>query len=157
MPIRIEHGDCLDVIPRLVRDGIAVDAVVTDPPYHLTQNSRRGSPRTNDPATPFGRTRLADKGFMGRVWDGGDLAFRPETWATIADVMKPGAHLVAFGGTRTYHRMACAIEDAGLELRDSIFWLYGQGFPKSHDFACDHEETRRLGFRAVKPGFVGLL
>jgi hypothetical protein len=58
---------------------------------------------------------------------------RPETWAEVLRVMKPGAHLVAFGGTRTYHRMVCAIEDAGFEIRDQLAWLYGSGFPKSHD------------------------
>jgi DNA modification methylase len=61
------------------------------------------------------------------------VAFDPETWAAVFRVLKPGAHLVAMGGTRTYHRMACAIEDAGFEIRDTISWLYGSGFPKSHD------------------------
>ena len=67
---------------------------------------------------------------MGKQWDGGDVAFRPETWAEVYRVLKPGAHLLAFGGTRTYHRMACAIEDAGFEIRDCIQWLYGSGFPE---------------------------
>ena len=70
---------------------------------------------------------------MGKTWDGGDVAFRPETWAAVLRVAKPGAHLVAFGGTRTFHRLACAIEDAGFELRDTLMWLYGSGFPKSLD------------------------
>jgi site-specific DNA-methyltransferase (adenine-specific) len=73
------------------------------------------------------------RGFMGQTWDGGDLAFQPELWAEVLRVLKPGAHLVAFGGTRTYHRMACAIEDAGFEIRDQIGWTYGSGFPKSAD------------------------
>jgi DNA modification methylase len=73
------------------------------------------------------------KGFMGKQWDGGDIAFDPATWHAVYRVLKPGAHLVAMGGTRTYHRMACAIEDAGFEIRDTISWLYGSGFPKSHD------------------------
>jgi site-specific DNA-methyltransferase (adenine-specific) len=73
------------------------------------------------------------RGFMGKTWDGGDVAFQPETWAAIYRVLKPGAHLLAFGGTRTYHRLACAIEDAGFECRDMIAWMYGSGFPKSHD------------------------
>jgi len=73
------------------------------------------------------------RGFMGQIWDGGDLAFQPELWAEVFRVLKPGAHLVAFGGTRTYHRMACAIEDAGFEIRDQIGWTYGSGFPKSHN------------------------
>jgi site-specific DNA-methyltransferase (adenine-specific) len=70
---------------------------------------------------------------MGKTWDGGDIAQRPELWAEVLRVLKPGAHLVAFGGTRTSHRMACAIEDAGFEIRDTICWLYGSGFPKSHN------------------------
>jgi site-specific DNA-methyltransferase (adenine-specific) len=68
---------------------------------------------------------------MGKTWDGGDISFRPELWAQVYRVLKPGAHLLAFGGTRTYHRMACAIEDAGFEIRDCVQWLYGQGFNKN--------------------------
>lgn len=106
-----------------------VDSVVTDPPYHLTSASRGGSARVpgNGPA---GRHRNGDKGFMGKTWDGGDIAFRPETWAAIGRVLCPGGYLLAFGGTRTFHRIACAIEDAGFVLQDTLCWLYGQGFPK---------------------------
>lgn len=103
--VLLHSGNCLDVLAGLAPDSL--DACVTDPPYHL--------------------------GFMGKVWDGGDIAFRPETWAAVYRVLKPGAHLVAMGGTRTYHRLACAIEDAGFEIRDTVSWLYGSGFPKSHD------------------------
>jgi site-specific DNA-methyltransferase (adenine-specific) len=67
---------------------------------------------------------------MGQTWDGGDVAFQPETWAEVLRVLKPGGHLVAFSGTRTYHRMAVAIEDAGFEIRDMIAWHYGSGFPE---------------------------
>lgn len=125
---RVHHADCLEAM-RFLPDG-CVDAVVTDPPYALTAASRRGSPRVNDPETPFGRTRLgSDKGFMGKTWDG---ALPPvEVWVEALRVAKPGAHLLAFGGTRTFHRLACAIEDAGWEIRDCLSWLYGQGFPKS--------------------------
>jgi site-specific DNA-methyltransferase (adenine-specific) len=70
---------------------------------------------------------------MGQTWDGGDVAFRAETWAEVLRVLKPGGHLAAFGGTRTYHRLACAIEDAGFEIRDQLAWVYGSGFPKSLD------------------------
>ena len=70
---------------------------------------------------------------MGKQWDGGDIAQSVDLWRQVYRVLKPGAHLFAFGGTRTYHRMACAIEDAGFEIRDCIQWLYGSGFPKSHD------------------------
>jgi len=70
---------------------------------------------------------------MGQTWDGGNVAFRPETWAAIGEHLLPGAYLLAFGGTRTWHRLAVAIEDAGFEIRDTIAWIYGSGFPKSHD------------------------
>lgn len=70
-------------------------------------------------------------GFMAKKWDRSGIAFDPEAWKRVLRVLKPGAHLAAFGGSRTYHRMACAIEDAGLEVRDSLMWLYGTGFPKS--------------------------
>lgn len=73
---------------------------------------------------------------MAKVWDG-DVAMRVETWAEVYRVLKPGAQLVAFGGTRTFHRMMCAIEDAGFELRDTLAWLYGSGFPKSHNLDGD--------------------
>lgn len=70
------------------------------------------------------------KGFMGMKWDGSGVAFDPNTWRAVLDVLKPGGWLVAFSGSRTYHRMACAIEDAGFEIRDQIMWIYGSGFPK---------------------------
>lgn len=103
-------GDCVDVMRTL--DDETVDAVVTDPPYNLS--------------------------FMGRAWDqkGGPEEFERwcELWGREAlRVLKPGGHLVAFGGTRTYHRLASGIEDAGFELRDGLAWLYGQGYPKSLD------------------------
>ncbi|MBA2334826.1 MAG: site-specific DNA-methyltransferase, partial [Blastocatellia bacterium] len=84
-----------------------VDAVVTDPPYEL--------------------------GFMGKAWDKSGIAYTVELWQSVLRVLKPGGHLLAFGGSRTYHRMAVAIEDAGFEIRDQIQWIYGSGFPKSLD------------------------
>jgi site-specific DNA-methyltransferase (adenine-specific) len=125
---RIIEGDCRDVLAEL--DADSVDAIVTDPPYHLTQLSRGGSPRMNDPATPFGRHRLADRGFMGQTWDGGDIAQRVDLWEALLRVLKPGGYLLAFGGTRTAHRMMCAIEDAGFRIQDTIAWIHAQGFPK---------------------------
>lgn len=151
--IKLHIGDCLDVLAILPDN--SVDACVTDPPYHLTSSivNRFGgdnaapSPKSNlerddsnlqlpsnrgggGTTSPYQRVST---GFMGQKWDGGDIAFRPELWREVARVLKPGAHLLAFGGTRTYHRMACAIEDAGFEIRDCIQWLYGSGFPKSHN------------------------
>src|SRR5271166_5424977 len=101
--ILLYRGDCLDLLSQMPADSI--DSCVTDPPYGLE--------------------------FMGKAWDRGVPGV--EIWKPILRVLKPGGHLLAFGGTRTYHRMACAIEDAGFEVRDTIMWVYGSGFPKSHD------------------------
>jgi site-specific DNA-methyltransferase (adenine-specific) len=101
--VTLYHGDCIEVMRGMAE--ASVDAIVTDPPYGL--------------------------GFMGRAWDalppGYDFAVE------CLRVLKPGGHMLAFGGTRTWHRLACAIEDAGFEVRDSIAWMYGSGFPKSLD------------------------
>jgi site-specific DNA-methyltransferase (adenine-specific) len=111
----------------------SVDSIVTDPPYHLTTGKKGGSgPASVNLESPHGRARIGT-GFMGMKWDGGDIAFRPEVWIECLRVLKPGGYLLAFGGTRTYHRLVCAIEDAGFEIRDQIGWAYGSGFPKSLD------------------------
>lgn len=131
--VSVSQGDCLAVLA--VRDGPLFDACVTDPPYHLTSIVKRFGGKNAIPAKvgQTGAFARASAGFMGQQWDGGDVAFRPETWRAIYDQMKPGAYLVAFSGTRTYHRMAVAIDDAGFEVRDQLAWVYGSGFPKSHD------------------------
>jgi DNA modification methylase len=98
-------GSCLEISD--VTPENSIDAIVTDPPYEL--------------------------GFMGKKWDASGIAFNPDVWREMYRVLKPGGHLLAFGGTRTYHRMAVAIEDAGFEIRDSLHWIYGTGFPKSLD------------------------
>lgn len=132
----ILQGDCREVLATL--DAESVDACVTDPPYDLTAKKRggRGVASVN-PNSPAGRSLIGTGngrgGFMGLAWDATGVAFDPATWAAVLRVMKPGAHLLAFGGTRTYHRMACAIEDTGFEIRDQLQWLYGSGFPKSLD------------------------
>ena len=133
MSVTVHHGDCLNVLATL--PAATFHACVTDPPYHLTSIVKRFGSESAAPAKvgKTGAYARASAGFMGKQWDGGDVAFRPETWAAVARVLKPGAHLLAFGGTRTFHRMACAIEDAGFELRDTVMWVYGSGFPKSHD------------------------
>lgn len=128
MPVRVEHADCLEAIPLLVSEGVVVDAVVTDPPYHLV----RMAERSQYPIKSAVMKRFT-KGFMNTQWDGGDVAFRTETWAAIATILRPGGFLLAFGGTRTAHRMVCAIEDAGFVIQDTIAWLYGSGFPKRRD------------------------
>ena len=129
-------GDCLDVLPEL---GL-VDAVITDPPYHLTSGNLAydwggllspGERRPGQPRRPRRTDNAARGGFMGQLWDGTGIAFRPETWASVARALRPGGFLLAFGGTRTQHRMVCAIEDAGFVVQDTIAWLYGTGFPKN--------------------------
>jgi DNA modification methylase len=131
--IRILNGDCREVMRTLPEN--SVDAIVTDPPYHLTNGG--GGPHGKSRETPFARARAGatSTGFMGMTWDGGDVAFQAETWAEALRVLKPGGHLLAFGGTRTYHRLVCAIEDAGFVVRDMAAWLYGAGFPKATDKA----------------------
>ena len=79
---------------------------------------------------------------MGKRWDGGDVAFQPDTWARVLRVLRPGGFLVAFGGARRFHRLACAIEDAGFELVDGLLWLYGNGFPKGLDVAKAIDKRR---------------
>ena len=97
------HGDSLFRLPTLPDNSI--DSIVTDPPYAL--------------------------GFMGKSWDRSGIANNVNLWKECLRVLKPGGHLLAFSGSRTYHRMTCAIEDAGFEIRDQIMWVYGSGFPKS--------------------------
>ncbi len=130
---RLIEGDMREVLAVLPPD--SVDAVVTDPPYHLISIVRRfGAPgAAAEQKGSDGAFARATRGFLGKTWDGGDIALRPTTWAAVLRVLKPGGHMVAFGGTRTWHRQACAIEDAGFEIRDTLAWLYGSGFPKSHD------------------------
>jgi site-specific DNA-methyltransferase (adenine-specific) len=103
----IYAGNNLDVLPTLPDN--SVDAIVCDPPYEL--------------------------GFMGKSWDSSGIAYSVELWRECLRVLKPGGHLLAFGGTRTWHRLAVAVEDAGFEIRDNIAWLYGSGFPKSHNIS----------------------
>jgi site-specific DNA-methyltransferase (adenine-specific) len=129
--VTLHRGDCLEVLPTL--EECSIDSCVTDPPYHLTSISKP-RPDLAGKGNHFARRQAQmSTGFMGKQWDGGDIAFRPELWAEVYRVLKPGAHLLAFSGTRTYHRMACAIEDAGFEIRDQIQWIYGSGFAKSRD------------------------
>jgi site-specific DNA-methyltransferase (adenine-specific) len=127
------NEDCLVAMQKLIDDGVQVDSVVTDPPYHLQSIVDRFGKEGSAPAQhgTDGAFARASKGFMGQEWDGGDIAFRKETWELALKLLKPGGHLLAFSASRNYHRMAVAIEDAGFEIRDQIMWLYGSGFPKS--------------------------
>ena len=127
------NGDCIEEMQKLIDDGIQVDSIVTDPPYHLQSIVDRFGKEDSAPAQhgTDGAFARASKGFMGKEWDGGDIAFRQETWELAMKLLKPGGHLLAFSASRNYHRMAVAIEDAGFEIRDQLMWLYGSGFPKS--------------------------
>lgn len=109
--VSLHYGDCLDVLKTLPDN--SVDSIVTDPPYGLA--------------------------FMGKRWDY-DIP-SVDIWRECLRVLKPGGHALIFGGTRTYHRITCRVEDAGFEIRDCIMWLFGSGFPKSHDVskAIDRE------------------
>ena len=128
------NGDCIEEMQKLIDDGKQVDSVVTDPPYHLTSITERYGKEGSAPAKDKdGLYQRQAKGFMGKEWDGGDIAFRKETWELAYKLLKPGGHLLAFSASRNYHRMAVAIEDAGFEIRDQLMWLYGSGFPKSHN------------------------
>ena len=133
MPVTVHHGDSRDVLKSI--PDATFDSVVCDPPYALVSIGKRFGADNAAPSRPgaTGAYARASAGFMGQRWDTGETAFDPEFWVEVMRTMKPGAHLIAFSGTRTYHRLACAIEDAGFEIRDMVSWLYGSGFPKSHD------------------------
>jgi hypothetical protein len=114
-------------------DGPPFHALLCDPPYHLTSITKRFGGDGSVPAK-FGKDgafQRSSAGFMGQQWDGGDLAFRPETWAAFMPHLHPGAFGMAFAGSRGWHRLAVAIEDAGYIIHPMIGWLFGSGFPKS--------------------------
>ncbi|UST60721.1 site-specific DNA-methyltransferase [Pseudomonas moraviensis] len=133
---QIMVGDCLELLRQMPQN--SVDSIVTDPPYGLTKNKKGGSGVASiNIESPYGRARIGTGngagGFMGLAWDS-DVP-PVEVWAECLRVLKPGGYLLAFAGTRTQHRMACRIEDAGFEIRDMIAWIYGSGFPKSRNIA----------------------
>jgi site-specific DNA-methyltransferase (adenine-specific) len=134
--VNVINGDSLNKLQN--QDENTFDSCVTDPPYEL--------------------------GFMGKRWDESGIAFNQDFWEEVYRVLKPGAHLLAFGGTRTHHRMMVAIEDAGFEIRDTLMWVYGGGFPKNHDVSkaidkkkgkfeerevLNRKETKTGGFKSV--------
>lgn len=134
--VELHHGDCREVLARMPAESFT--ACVTDPPYALTADAANWRAKSGedfrarpDLDAPASSARRARGGFMGKEWDAEIPGV--ETWREVYRVLKPGAFLLAFGGTRTFHRLACAIEDAGFEIRDCLSWLHGQGFPKSLD------------------------
>lgn len=135
--VDLREGDCREVLKEL--DDNSVDSVVTDPPYALTSEKKGGTGLASlNLNSPAGRARVTT-GFMGKAWDNGDTAFDPTFWQEVLRVLKPGGHVLAFGGSRTYHKIATAIDDAGFEIRDQIMWIYGSGFPKSSNQTDDWE------------------
>jgi len=154
--IKLIHGDCLEKLKEL--EDCSIDSIVTDPPYHLTSIVKRFGKENSSPAKhgkdgSFGRL---SKGFMGQEWDGGDIAFKEEVWKECLRVLKPGGHLIAFSGSRTYHRMAYAIDESGFEIRDQIMWVYGSGFPKSHNVALSIDKKLGLqNHRSVRLDVAG--
>ena len=125
----IYQGNNLEILPTLPDN--SVDSIVCDPPYEL--------------------------GFMGKSWDSSGIAYSVELWQQCLRVLKPGGHLLAFGGTRTWHRLAVAIEDAGFEIRDNIAWLYGSGFPKSHNISKAIDKAAGVEFEAKPASGVGFM
>lgn len=122
----VHLGSCLDVIPTLPSN--SVDSIITDPPYELS--------------------------FMNNKWDSSGIAFNVDLWKECLRVLKPGGFLLAFGAARTWHRLAVAVEDAGFEIRDSIAWLYGQGFPKSLNIEKATGDSQWAGWgTSLKPSF----
>ena len=121
-------GDCLKELKQFPDNHF--HAIVTDPPYELTSGKN------------------SKGGFMGKAWDATGVAYNVDLWRECLRVLRPGGYLLSFGGSRTYHRMACAIEDAGFEVRDSLIWCYGSGFPKSLSidkaFDKDNESEREI-------------
>ena len=136
------HGNMLDMLD--VLESNSIGAIVTDPPYGLTSIVKRFGKGNSAPASTNnndGSFARLSKGFMGQTWDGSGIEYNVETWKKCYDVLKPGGYLLAFGGARTFHRIACAIEDAGFEIRDTIMWVYGSGFPKSQNVGKQVEAT----------------
>lgn len=130
MSISVAHADMLEWLPAYAAaiaagDAEPFDTCVTDGPYHLSSIVKRFGADGAAPAKDRdGAYQRAARGFMGKKWDGGDICQRPETWRAVYDVLKPGSHLIAFGGTRTFHRQTVAIEDAGFEIRDEVADLF---------------------------------
>lgn len=124
---KIYNGDMLDMLQVIKPESI--DAIVCDPPYEL--------------------------GFMNKSWDSTGIAFKKETRQNCFEVLKPGGYLLAFGGSRTYHRIACAIEDAGFEIRDCIMYLYGSGFSKSHNIGLAIDKKNGVQSEVVGVGKSG--
>ena len=125
---KLYQGNMLDMLEVIKPNSIY--SVICDPPYELN--------------------------FMGKGWDNSGIAFQPDTWKKCYEVLKPGGYLLAFGGSRTFHRIACAIEDAGFEIRDTIMWLYGSGFPKSMNIGLALDKKNGVESKVIGSGKSGV-
>ncbi|WP_165351218.1 site-specific DNA-methyltransferase [Ciceribacter ferrooxidans] len=131
----------------------SIDSAVMDPPYHLTSIVDRFG-KDGAAEAKSGRTgafKRASAGFMGKAWDGGDIAFQIETWRQVLRVLKPGGYILAFASTRGFWRMSVAIEDAGFITHPLIAWVFGSGFPKATRLKADGYDGWRYGGQALKP------
>lgn len=149
--VTLYPGNCLEVLTSLPENSI--HSAVMDPPYHLTSIVERfgkeGSTEAKAGAT--GAFKRASAGFMGKEWDGGDIAFQVETWRQVLRVLKPGGYLLAFASTRGFGRMSVAIEDAGFITHPLIAWVFGSGFPKATRLKAEGYDGWRYGGQALKP------
>src|SRR3990167_4232991 len=155
---RVIQGDILSFCHHY--RGEKFHAIFCDPPYHLTSIVKRfgnGEPEHTKTAhdiknrsTPHARQAA---GFMNQKWDGGDIAFRAETWAALAEHLHDGGFIIAFAGSRGWHRQAVAMEDAGLIMHPTIFgWGFGSGFPKATRVKDNKDfDGHRYGLQAMKP------
>lgn len=156
--ITIIPGDCRLSLVDLELDGTFVDTVFCDPPYHLESIARRfgkeGAAAPN--FSTDGRFKRMSAGFIGRTWDGSldgrRIAFEVETWQAAYRVLKPGGYLLAFGSPRTYHRMACAVEDAGFIIHPFIGWAYASGFPKAHSISAGIDKLLGVERPVIREG-----
>lgn len=150
--ITLHSGDCLEVLASMPENSI--DSAVMDPPYHLTSIVKRFGgdmpPRTEATVGKHAYGRHA-AGFMGKQWDGGDVAFQAATWEAVLRVLKPGGYLLAFASTRGFGRMSVAIEDAGFITHPMIAWVFGSGFPKATRLKAEGYDGWRYGGQALKP------
>ena len=131
-------------------------ALMCDPPYHLTSITQRFGKPNSAPARGDVYARAA-RGFMGQRWDGGDIAFRAETWAAFSELLYAGAFVMAFASARGWHRQAVAMEDAGLIIHPMMAWVFGSGFPKATQVKDARFDGHRYGLQALKPAMEPII
>lgn len=146
--VTLYPGDSIEVLRSMAEN--SVDSACMDPPYHLTSIVDRCGKEGSAEMKVAAYAR-ASAGFMGKQWDGGDIAFRVETWREVLRVLKPGGYLLAFASTRGFWRMAVAIEDAGFITHPMIAWVFGSGFPKATRLKAEGYDGWRYGGQALKP------